>query len=86
MSSNHLSLGAGGNILAIHHPLSENRNFSPTKVLVDLRPVCKLEFVGFVQLGKTRALYLYWFNLGSPPKFETPIIFQKNLRGKVCVR
>ena len=30
---------------ANHHPLSENRDFSTTEHLVDLRPACKLEFV-----------------------------------------
>ena len=53
-----------------HHPLSENRDFSATKYLVDLRPVCKLEFVPCGPVENNRALYLSQFNCGSPTKFE----------------
>ena len=35
-----------------HHPLSENRDFSTTEHLIELRLVCKLKFVRFGQVGK----------------------------------
>ena len=41
-----------------YHPLSENRDFAGTKPPLDLRPVCKLKFVHFGRVEKTRVLFL----------------------------
>ena len=54
-----------------YHPLSENRDFSGTEPLLDLRPVSKFKFVCCGPVEKnTRALYLSQFNRGGPTKFE----------------
>ena len=42
-----------------HHPQLANRDYSGTEHLLDLRPVCKLEFVHFCPIEKTQsALYI----------------------------
>ena len=38
-----------------HHPLSENHDFSGTKPLLDLRPVCKFKFVRCGPLEKNQS-------------------------------
>ena len=42
------------------HPLSENRDFSGTEHLLDLRPVCKFKFVrcGPVEKNPERSIFL----------------------------
>ena len=60
------AVGGGRN----HHPLSENRDFSTTEHPIDLRPVCKFKFVRCGPVEKIRALYVPWFNIGGPTKFE----------------
>ena len=59
-------MGYGGN----HHHPWENQDSSTTKHLVDLRPVCKLEFGSCAQEEKNKTLYLCWFIRGSLTKFE----------------
>ena len=65
-------VGSGGG--HNYHPLSENCNFSRIELLLDLRPVCKFEFVHCGQVEKKpRVLYLSRLNCGGPTQFE--IIF-----------
>ena len=54
-----------------YHPLLKNHDFSGTDQPLDLRAVCKLEFVrcGPVE-KKNRALHLSRFDHGGPKKFE----------------
>ena len=57
-----------------HHPLLEIRDFSGTKPPLDLRPVCKFEFVCCCPAEKKhRALYLSQFNHGGQTKFKTTL-------------
>ena len=42
-----------------HHPLSENHNFSRTKPPLDLKPVCKFEFVRCGPVEKTQSALSY---------------------------
>ena len=53
-----------------HRPPLENPIFSTTVHPVDLRPVCKFDFVRCGPVEKNRALYLSRFDHGSPTKFE----------------
>ena len=57
----------------------KNCNFSTTKHLVDLRPVCKLEFVRGGQVKKNRALYLSVLVVACQ-KFENSCFQRVNLR------
>ena len=61
-----------------HHPWLENHDFSATELPLDLRLVCKLEFVSCGRVDNNRALYLSRFNRGGPTKFEN--IFIAKLR------
>ena len=63
-----------------HHLLSENCDFSGTKPPLDLKPVCKLEFVRLGPIENPRVLYLYWFNLGGPTKIENTFFQIAKLR------
>ena len=49
------------------------RDFSTTKHLVDLRPVCKVRFVHCGPLEERRTLYQSEFNHGSLTKFKNTI-------------
>ena len=62
-------------------PLSDNRDFSKTDPLLDLKPVCKFKFVhcGPVERKKPRALNMSWSNRGGPTKFENSIFRIANL-------
>ena len=49
-----------------YHPILENRDFSGTEPLLDLRPVCKLEFVRFgAEQKNPRTLFLSRFSCGE---------------------
>ena len=54
-----------------HHPLSENQDFSITEPPLDLRPVCKFEFVRCGPVEKKLELSICLsFNRGGLTKFE----------------
>ena len=59
------------------NPPSENRNFSATKHLVDLKPVSKLEFV---PCGPVENPQCAMFNRGSQTKFENTFLQIAKLR------
>ena len=63
-----------------YHPLSENHDFSGTEPPLDLRPVCKLNFVRCGPGEKNRALYLSRLKRGGLMKFENTFFQIEKLR------
>ena len=51
-------------------PLSDNSDLIGTELLLDLRPVCKFQFVRCGPVEKNTTLYLSRFNSGGLTKFK----------------